>query len=297
MVGFKPSYGTVSNHGTLDPWPTLDHTGVFARNVADAALLAATIAEGGALSASVATPAHPPRLAIVRSPVWHLAETAQKEMLALNAKTLRDAGADVRELELPAEYDDAHRVQRMIMAYEGARHFAPLQKRSRESMSAQFNALLDEGAAIAEAQYREALARTRELRADFSRVIDGYDAIITPPAAGEAPATLEQTGNPAVLHDLDAARRARDHDTRRFRSARIAARPADRGPFARGRSNTRRCGVVRIASAFSRIAVSYFAQLFNLMVEVMLPLTLLVAAGALWPRFSRTPRSSSRARC
>ena len=31
--------------------------------------------------------------------------------------------------------------------------------------------------------------------------------------------------------------------------------------------------------------MSYFAQLFNLMVEVMLPLTLLVAAGALWPRF------------
>jgi predicted permease len=31
--------------------------------------------------------------------------------------------------------------------------------------------------------------------------------------------------------------------------------------------------------------VSYFAQLFSLMVEVMLPLTLLVAAGALWPRF------------
>ena len=31
--------------------------------------------------------------------------------------------------------------------------------------------------------------------------------------------------------------------------------------------------------------MSYFTQLFNLMVEVMLPLTLLVAAGALWPRF------------
>jgi predicted permease len=31
--------------------------------------------------------------------------------------------------------------------------------------------------------------------------------------------------------------------------------------------------------------VSYASQLFNLMVEVMLPLTLLVAAGAMWPRF------------
>jgi hypothetical protein len=31
--------------------------------------------------------------------------------------------------------------------------------------------------------------------------------------------------------------------------------------------------------------VSYLAQLFDLMVEVMLPVTLLVAAGAFWPRF------------
>ena len=31
--------------------------------------------------------------------------------------------------------------------------------------------------------------------------------------------------------------------------------------------------------------MSYFTQLFNLMIEVMLPLTLLVAVGGLWPRF------------
>ena len=31
--------------------------------------------------------------------------------------------------------------------------------------------------------------------------------------------------------------------------------------------------------------MSYFTQLSNLMIEVMLPLTLLVAVGGLWPRF------------
>jgi hypothetical protein len=31
--------------------------------------------------------------------------------------------------------------------------------------------------------------------------------------------------------------------------------------------------------------VSYFAQLFDLMMQVMLPLTRLVAAGTFWPRF------------
>jgi Asp-tRNA(Asn)/Glu-tRNA(Gln) amidotransferase A subunit family amidase len=34
------------------------------------------------------------------------------------------------------------------------------------------------------------------LQAELERFFGGYDAIITPPATGEAPATLEQTGNP-----------------------------------------------------------------------------------------------------
>ena len=41
--------------------------------------------------------------------------------------------------------------------------------------------------------------------------------------------------------------------------------------------------------------MSYFAQLFDLMVEVMLPVSLLVAAGAFWPRFfPDTPVESAR---
>lgn len=196
-VGFKPSLGGVSNHGTLDPWPTLDHTGVFARHVADAALLASVISRPGVVSAAVTLPAHAPRLARVRSPVWHLADPSQQQMLAANAAALTHAGATVDELDLPAEFDDAHRVQRLIMAYEGARHFGDLQQRHRNEMSARFNELLDEGAALSSADYRGALAATHELRRDFPRVVSGYDALITPPAPGEAPATLEETGSPA----------------------------------------------------------------------------------------------------
>src|SRR5687767_7735624 len=79
VVGYKPSYGTVSNHGTLDSWPTLDHTGVFASHVTDAALLASVITKPGTVTAGVLLPSHPLRLALVRTPVWHLAQRAQQE--------------------------------------------------------------------------------------------------------------------------------------------------------------------------------------------------------------------------
>lgn len=197
VVGYKPSFGTISNHGTLDPWPTLDHTGVFARHVGDAALLASVITKPGTVNPGLLLSSHAPKLALVRSPVWKLAEPAQKAILAANAETLRRAGARVDEAELPPPFDEAHRVQRAIMAYEGARHFRDLQARFRERMSPRFNELLDEGAAIGEAAYEDALRAAKTLRETYADFIRGYDAIITPPAAGEAPATLGETGNPA----------------------------------------------------------------------------------------------------
>ena len=195
VVGFKHTLGAVSNHGTLDPWPTLDHTGVFARDVAGAALLAATIAERGGISASVAKLDRPPRLAVVRTPAWDLAEAPQRERLASNVETLRNAGADVRDYDLPPEYDDAIRVHRVLMAVEAMRSMADLQKEHRALMSDALNALLDDGRGVSEREYQTALERTRQYRGGFSRVMADYDAFITPPAPGEAP-TVEQTGSP-----------------------------------------------------------------------------------------------------
>ncbi|HYH40450.1 MAG TPA: amidase [Burkholderiales bacterium] len=197
VVGYKPSFGLVSNDGTLDPWPALDHTGVFARSVADTALLASVIQKAGVVTAGVVVPSHPLRFALVRSPVWDLAEPAQKGLLETSAAKLTQAGATIEALELPRAFDDAHRVHGVIMAYEGSRYFRELQQRFRSLMSARLNALLDQGAAISHPQYEDALHAAETLRAAYSDATAGFDAILTPPAAGEAPATLEETGSPA----------------------------------------------------------------------------------------------------
>jgi Asp-tRNA(Asn)/Glu-tRNA(Gln) amidotransferase A subunit family amidase len=196
VVGFKPSLGTVSNHGTMDPWPTLDQTGVFARDVADAASLAAVVTRHGTVSTKIMMPGHTPRLALVRSPVWHLADPAQQAMLESNAALLSHAGAHVVELDLPPLFDQAHRAHGVIMAFEAARYFREVQQRNRAQISARMNELLDEGANVAESQYRQALEITQALRDEFARIVADHDAVITPPATGEAPATLKETGSP-----------------------------------------------------------------------------------------------------
>ena len=197
VVGFKPSHGAIPTEGVLAFAETLDTIGVFGRSVADAACTAAVCVESGhAIDADVKAPGGPPRLAAVRSPVWGAAEAAQQEMFVRNITALRQAGARVEEVELPPAFKQAHAVQRAIMAGEAARNLGTLQRWHRDQLSARLNAFLDEGAGINDARRRESLDSRTHLQREYSQFLLGFDAVITPPATGEAPATLEVTGDP-----------------------------------------------------------------------------------------------------
>ena len=80
VVGFKPTHGLISRNGALELSRTLDHVGVFARSVEDAALLAEVIvgfdeedldtrpvARPPFASVAASKPPLPPRFAFVRS--------------------------------------------------------------------------------------------------------------------------------------------------------------------------------------------------------------------------------------
>jgi len=198
VVGFKPGHGAIDTRGMLVFAPTFDTVGVFARSAADAAALAATIVGPQCgVTAEITSLRHPPRLAAVRSPVWNAADAAQQKMLASNVAALRQAGPSVDEAELPGLFAQAHDIHRCIMAYEGAMNLGPVQRQHRDRISERLNEFLDEGAAIAEDRYREALRLRKRLQQEFAHFFGDYDAVITPPASGEAPATLAETGNPA----------------------------------------------------------------------------------------------------
>jgi len=90
VVGFKPGLGAIDTRGMLVFAPTFDTVGVFARRVADAAAVAATIVGPQCrLAAKIAVTARPPRLAAVRSPVWKAADDAQKQAFADSVALLR----------------------------------------------------------------------------------------------------------------------------------------------------------------------------------------------------------------
>jgi Asp-tRNA(Asn)/Glu-tRNA(Gln) amidotransferase A subunit family amidase len=198
VVGFKPTHGSIPVDGIMAFAPTLDTVGMFTRSVADAAWLAAALAVQSSAAAPIpAALPGPPRLAAVRSPVWPLSEEAQRRSFESSLTALRGAGASVTELELPDLFSQGHEAHRCIMAREAAEHLGPLTRLHRDRVSARLNALLDEGAGIADKRYREALELRGRLRDALSVFLRRFDAILTPPTPGEAPGTLDETGNPA----------------------------------------------------------------------------------------------------
>jgi len=197
VVGFKPSLDSLPIQGALPFAETLDHVGVFARTVADAAYFVACLGEPGAFASQPEVLSRPPKVAVLPRFPWNAAEPDAAAHLQTSLERLADAGTDLKAIVLSDDFEEAHRVHRTIMFYEGAREHAPRQAVHRRAMSAVLNAAFDEGLAIPHDDYRRALARRAVLAELALDLFEGCDAVVSLPAPGAAPARLDVTGDPS----------------------------------------------------------------------------------------------------
>ncbi len=197
IVGFKPGRDRLPLAGVYRFSPTIDTLGVFARTVADCALLAAVLAGEHAIAPPAQASGRSPVLAFVPEFPWVATSNEERDALDAATDVLRAAGAHVTVLALPASCGDAPVQHRRITLYEAARELGALQDRERGRMSAKLNAALDEGRTIGDAAYADALVRRAEIAAALTDGLAGFDAMLTPPAPGPAPEDLTQTGDPA----------------------------------------------------------------------------------------------------
>ena len=196
VVGYKPSYGFLSRSGMKMGAESLDTPGVIARNVADAALLAAASAMRPELAH--APEMAKPRLGVCCSPNWsHMSrEGAQAFERAIDR--LEKAGATMVDAELPDSFDGLDATAARILNYEMARGLAHEVAHHRSQVNAMLLERVDAGARMAYREYALALQHAADCRRRLAEHVDGIDAIFTPSATGEAPVGLESTGNTAM---------------------------------------------------------------------------------------------------
>jgi Asp-tRNA(Asn)/Glu-tRNA(Gln) amidotransferase A subunit family amidase len=206
VVGFKPSHGLIPRTGILHHHPALDTVGVFARTVADAALLADAIAGYDPIDAdtrimpppklldtALSEPPVTPALAFVKTPNWGMAAAETKEGFGELANAL---GAACSEVTLPEIFTKAVGAQRALMVAGFARNLRSYYERGKDRLTPVMREAIEEGRRVAAADYLEALDWREALNNGLEQLFDRYDAIVTPAAPGEAPAGLDSTGNP-----------------------------------------------------------------------------------------------------
>ena len=195
VVGYKPSYGTIDRHGMKLMSFHLDTVGVIARSVADCAMLTAAVC-GRDLGEPERT-TRAPRIGLCRSPAWPAADAATQALLHDAAGRLRQAGASVVDHELPAAYGGLDAAHQLVMQAESARAMGWELLHHRDRLSDGLRERLEWGLSHSAAQRDAANATLATARAGFPAAMAGVEVLLTPSAAGEAPAGLGWTGDPA----------------------------------------------------------------------------------------------------
>lgn len=210
VVGFKPSFGLIPRTGLLMQSPSLDTIGVFARSVADSALVAQVLAgydpadsatqalpAPPLLDTALSSPPLPPVFAFLKPPGWDQADPQTTAAMQELATLLGD---QCFEVDMPG-LEDAAAVRRRINLAEMAKCYYSLERRGRDKMSDVLRAAMDEGKAVLARDYLSALDLPVVLNAGFDRIFARCDAILCPAAPGPAPRGLDSTGD-AIFNGL-----------------------------------------------------------------------------------------------
>jgi Asp-tRNA(Asn)/Glu-tRNA(Gln) amidotransferase A subunit family amidase len=206
VVGFKPSHGLIPRSGALLLSRVLDHVGVFARSVHDAALLAEVlvgfdaedpdsqpVARPSFAAVAASEPPLPPRFAFVRTPAWPHAEPVTAPAFSELVDVLGEAASEV---ELGPSFEATIGMHRIVMEVDMAHNLHRDYATGAGQLSLQLRELIERGRSYPAIEYVGAVAARETLNAKLDAIFDEYDAILTPAAPGPAPRGLDSTGNP-----------------------------------------------------------------------------------------------------
>ena len=191
VVGFKGTHGLISTEGVVPLAWSLDHVGVFARTVADAALTAGVLA-GRPLTGG---PPRPPRLALAPELVDRATPETAAEVRAAAASLAR-AGAIIEEVKLPSSFAGVHAAGRGVLEVEAGAYHEALYQAHAAAYRPRTRELIAGGLARPAVAYARAQRARLAFREDVMPVLLAHDALLSPTAPATAPEGIGATGDP-----------------------------------------------------------------------------------------------------
>jgi len=193
VVGLKPTYARISTVGVTPLASSLDHVGVFARSVDDAALIFSVLAGVGAAASE---PVNPPRLGLLRAFFHDRAAPEVAANVETAVQAFRRAGARIDDVTLPDSGTAIHDAGQLIMRAEAAAFHAERYRARADAYRPRIRELIEAGLKVKASDYVAAQQARQRFRQDVERILEGVDALLLPVAPAAAPKGLTSTGDP-----------------------------------------------------------------------------------------------------
>ena len=190
VVGFKGTHGLVPADGVVPLAWSLDHVGVFTRDVADATLAIGVLAGRDLEPPEVRAP----RLALAPELLAHATPEVAAHVRA-SADAFARAGARVEEVRLPASFAGLHAAGQAILEAEAAAYHAPAFARHAADYGPGIRTLVAAGLAAPATAYIHATRARLAFREEVMPLLLAHDALLSPSAPAPAPAGLASTGD------------------------------------------------------------------------------------------------------
>ena len=210
VVGFKPTYGRVSNRGVIPLSWTLDHVGPLCRTVEDAALMLGAIA-GYDESDPTTTDAGVPdysrafrmdasrlRLGVPRALFFDGVDEEVAKSVGAAIDTLSKRVASIEDIVLPAtrlSFDEIFGRVRSIEAY--AYHSQWIAESPEKYQAVTRERILQNSAKVTSAGYVEARLEVDRLRREIKKTFAKVDLLVTPTMAA-TPVLITQGNDPTA---------------------------------------------------------------------------------------------------
>ncbi|MVA53423.1 amidase [Agrobacterium vitis] len=199
IYGFKPTWNAISREGLKMYSATCDTLGLYGRSADDLALLADVFALD-ATETALADDLAGKRIGVCLSPAWPKAERATQQAMNTAIDALKQAGAVVSDIALPAMFDGILAAHHIILRREGRSAFLN-EANATPDLHDELKAIVENRQAITPSQARDAYRLADQCRAAFDDIAASYDVILTPSSMGEAPRGIETTGD-AIFNSI-----------------------------------------------------------------------------------------------
>ncbi|MEU8514511.1 amidase [Kitasatospora sp. NPDC048722] len=196
VVGFRPTYGRIPMAGVIPNAPSFDTLGVFAADVAGAALAAGLLCDGWDRAGAGAV-RRPPVLGVPDRRYLERADAEALRTYDAQVERFEAAGMTVRRLDFGIGFEEIVRQLQTVNRFELARSHADWFARFGSLYRPETVASIRQGQGVA-AEDREAALRAREHLRELvagSMREHAVDLWLAPSATGGAPKGLHSTGD------------------------------------------------------------------------------------------------------